>query len=72
MTTEKNRPATLLHTFRGVDGKANHHWMGSDGFVSEFGNDAPADVAVYGASVAAGSVCCPVFSSGGDCWWEES
>lgn len=45
--------------------------MGSDGFLFEFGNVAPADVTVYGTSVAAGSACCVVFSSGGDGWWEE-
>ena len=54
-----------------MDGKANCHWMGSDVFLFEFGNGAPADVVVYGTSVAAGSACCAVFSSGGDGWWEE-
>ena len=56
-----------------MDGKANDHWMGSDGFLFESGNVAPADVVVYGTFVPAGSACCAVFSSseGGD-WWEES
>ena len=52
-------------------GKASAHWMGNDGFLSEFGNGAPADVVVYRTSIAAGSACCAVFPSGGDGWWEE-
>ena len=53
-------------------GKASYHWMGNDGFLSQFGNAAPADVAIYRTSVAAGSACCAVFSSGcGGGWWEE-
>lgn len=55
-----------------MDGKANNYWMGSDGFLFELGNVAPADVVVYSTSVAAGSACCAVFSSGGGGWWEES
>ena len=54
-----------------MDGEANNHWMGSDGFLFEFGNVAPADVAIYSTSVAAGSACCAVFSSGGGGWWEK-
>ena len=46
--------------------------MGDDGFLSESSNGTPADVAVYRTSVAAGSTCCAVFSSGcGGGWWEE-
>jgi len=45
--------------------------MGSDGFLSEFGDCVTADVAIYSTSVAAGSACCAVFSSGGDGWWEK-
>ena len=47
--------------------------MGNDGFLSQLGNAAPADVAVYGTSVAAGSACCAVFSpcGGGGGWWQE-
>ena len=71
MTTEKTRPVTLLHTFSGMVGKASFHWMGSNSFLSQFGDGAPADVAVYRTSVAAGSACCAVFSSGGGGWWEE-
>ena len=56
-----------------MDGKANDHWMGSNGFLFESGNAAPADVVVYGTFVAAGSACCAVFSSSeGGGWWEES
>ena len=57
-----------------MDGKANDHWMGSDGFLFESGDVAPADVIVYGTFVAAGSACCAVFSSSesGGGWWEES
>ena len=55
-----------------MDGKAYYHWMGSDGFLFEFGNVALADVVIYSTSLAAGSAYCAVFSSGGDGWWEES
>ena len=54
-----------------MDDKANYHWMGSHGFLFEFGDVAPADVVVYSTSLAAGSACCAVFSSGGGGWWEK-